>query len=62
VAREHFARELGMVASGAAPGRGSADEITLFKSVGNAVQDVVVARRAVDQARERGLGTEIDLS
>ena len=62
VSREHFARELGMVASGAAPGRTSADEVTLFKSVGNAVQDVVVARRAVDRARERGLGTEIDLS
>jgi alanine dehydrogenase len=62
VSREHFARELGMVASGAAPGRASVDEITLFKSVGNAVQDVVVARRAVDQARQRGMGTEIDLS
>ena len=62
VSREHFARELGMVASGAAPARASADEITLFKSVGNAVQDVVVARRAVDRARERGLGTEIDLN
>jgi alanine dehydrogenase len=62
VSREHFARELGMVASGTAPGRASADEITLFKSVGNAVQDVVVARRAVDRARERGMGTEIDLS
>ena len=62
VTREHFARELGMVASGSAPGRVSADEITLFKSVGNAVQDVVVAKRAVDRARERGIGTEIDLS
>jgi ornithine cyclodeaminase len=62
VSREHFARELGMVASGTAPTRSSADEITLFKSVGNAVQDVVVARRAVDRARERGLGTEIDLN
>jgi ornithine cyclodeaminase/alanine dehydrogenase-like protein (mu-crystallin family) len=51
-----------MVASGAAPGRTSADEVTLFKSVGNAVQDVVVARRAVDRARQHGLGTEIDLS
>nr|MBA3449764.1 ornithine cyclodeaminase [Chloroflexia bacterium] len=39
VTREHFARELGMVVSGDAPGRTSADEITLFKSVGNAVQD-----------------------
>jgi ornithine cyclodeaminase len=62
VSREHFARELGMVASGGAPGRTSADEVTLFKSVGNAVQDVVVARRAFDQARQSGLGTEIDLS
>ena len=62
VSREHFARELGMVASGTAPGRVSPEEITLFKSVGNAVQDVVVAKRAVDRARERGLGTEIDLS
>jgi alanine dehydrogenase len=61
VSREHFARELGTVASGAAPGRANADEVTLFKSVGNAVQDVVVARRAVDRARQRGLGTEIDL-
>jgi len=62
VSREHFARELGMVTSGAASGRSRADEVTLFKSVGNAVQDVVVARRAVDRARQRGLGTEIDLS
>jgi ornithine cyclodeaminase len=62
VSREHFARELGMVASGTAPARTRADEITLFKSVGNAVQDVVVARHAVDRARERGLGTEIDLN
>ena len=62
VAPEHFARELGMVVSGDAPGRTSPDEVTLFKSVGNAVQDVVVAKRAVERARERGLGTEIDLS
>ena len=61
VGRDHFARELGMVASGSAPGRTSMDEVTLFKSVGNAVQDVVVGRRAVDRARELGVGTTIDL-
>jgi ornithine cyclodeaminase len=61
VSREHFARELGMVVSGSAPGRVSAEEVTLFKSVGTAVQDVVVAKRAVERARERGMGTEIDL-
>jgi alanine dehydrogenase len=62
VTRDHFARELGMVVSGDAPGRTSPDEVTLFKSVGNAVQDVVVAKRAVERARERGMGTEIDLA
>jgi ornithine cyclodeaminase len=61
VTRDHFGRELGMVASGSAPGRTSGDEVTLFKSVGNAVQDVVVAKRAVVRAREQGVGTEIDL-
>jgi ornithine cyclodeaminase/alanine dehydrogenase-like protein (mu-crystallin family) len=61
VAREDVTRELGMVASGSAPGRTSASEITLFKSVGNAVQDVVVAKRAVERAREQGIGTEIEL-
>ena len=62
VGRDHFARELGMLVAGTAPGRQSPDEVTLFKSVGNAVQDVVVARRAVDRAREVGLGTQLDLA
>ena len=61
VGRGHFARELGMVVAGTAPGRTSPDEVTLFKSVGNAVQDVVVGRRAVDRARELGVGATIDL-
>jgi ornithine cyclodeaminase/alanine dehydrogenase-like protein (mu-crystallin family) len=53
--------ELGAIASGIAPGRTTDEEITFFKSVGNAVQDVVVARRAVDQARTTGIGTTVDL-
>jgi ornithine cyclodeaminase len=61
VTRDHFARELGTVASGQTPGRTSAEEITLFKSVGNAVQDVAVGRRAVDRARELGLGATFSL-
>jgi ornithine cyclodeaminase len=61
VTREQLRRELGQVVAGEAPGRASPDEITLFKSVGNAVQDVVVARAAVEQARARGLGTNLDL-
>lgn len=61
IGREHLERELGMVAAGLAPGRRSEEEITFFKSVGNAVQDVVVARRAVDRASDEGVGTTIEL-
>ncbi len=42
------------------PGRTDADEITLFKSVGIAVQDAFAARLAVSNARASGLGREID--
>ncbi len=59
--REHLQREIGMVAAGLASGRSTEDEITFFKSVGNAVQDVVVARRAVDRARDQGIGMTIEL-
>ncbi|MDQ2655020.1 MAG: ornithine cyclodeaminase [Chloroflexota bacterium] len=62
VTREHFSRELGMLVNGEATGRTSREEITFFKSVGNAVQDVVVAKRAVERAREAGVGIDIDLA
>jgi ornithine cyclodeaminase/alanine dehydrogenase-like protein (mu-crystallin family) len=53
----HFAAELGDVVLGRSPGRRSADEITLFKSVGVAIQDLCAAARALDNARRLGLGT-----
>ena len=43
IAGGKIAAEIGSVVSGAAPGRTSADEITLFKSVGVAVEDVASA-------------------
>jgi ornithine cyclodeaminase/alanine dehydrogenase-like protein (mu-crystallin family) len=52
---------LGLVAAGSAPGRQSPGELTLFKSVGHAVQDVAAGTRAVRAALEQGLGTELDL-
>lgn len=61
VAREHFARELGQVVSGSVPGRVSDDEVTLFKSVGNAVQDIAVARYAVERATVLGRGQRVTL-
>ncbi len=52
--------ELGEVAAGK-PGRLGADEITLFKSVGNAVQDLAVGALAVQRAVETGRGQRVSL-
>jgi len=51
--------ELGKVVAGEASGRGSADEITFFKSVGVAVQDAMTARVALENAQKLGLGQEV---
>ena len=51
---------IGEVLVGRHPGRQSPDEVTLFKSVGLAVQDVTTAARAVEQAERLGLGTRLD--
>jgi len=56
----HVVAELGEVAAGA-PGRRSEEEITLFKSLGLAVEDVVTARLAVARAKAMGVGTEVTL-
>ena len=53
--------ELGDVARGAAEGRRNRDEITFFKSVGHAVQDVVASSRVVAAARAQGRGRDVEL-
>lgn len=53
--------ELGDVVVGKKTGRESEDDITLFKSVGVAIEDVAVAAFVYEKARERGLGLDIDL-
>ena len=53
--------ELGELVRGDRPGRTSADQITLYKSVGVAVQDVAAAALVLEAARARGIGTDIDL-
>jgi alanine dehydrogenase len=59
--RFDFARavELGAIVAGAASGRDAADAITLFKSLGVALEDVAVAGHVYALARERALGEEI---
>jgi ornithine cyclodeaminase/alanine dehydrogenase-like protein (mu-crystallin family) len=52
--------ELGAVVAGLKPGRQSPDDITFFKSVGNAAQDIAAAGQALAEARQRGLGREVE--
>src|SRR5690606_22399733 len=58
---DHIAAELGEILAGRAPGRTSAEQVTYFRAVGNAVQDVAVGLLAVREAEARGLGTTIEL-
>ena len=53
--------ELGEIVLGEKSGRERDDEITLFKSVGNAAQDVAAAAMALQKANAAGIGTEIEL-
>jgi len=59
IAAEHIHAELGELVLGRQSGRTSADQITLFKSVGVAVQDAVAARVALERAEQSGLGQRV---
>jgi ornithine cyclodeaminase/alanine dehydrogenase-like protein (mu-crystallin family) len=52
--------EIGEVAAGLKPGRRSPDEITFFKSVGVAVQDIAAAGQALATAQSSGLGRIVE--
>jgi alanine dehydrogenase len=58
---DHVKGEIGSVAGGRCAGRASAEEVTLFKSVGVAVQDVAVAFVVIERAAALGLGVSVDL-
>ena len=53
--------EIGEVLLGTAPARTSPDEITLFKSLGIAIEDLASAHRIYEIAKERGLGTWVEI-
>jgi ornithine cyclodeaminase len=61
IGEEHIHAEIGELISGARPGRTSPDQITLYKSVGVAVQDAVAAHLVLEAAEEEGVGREIPL-
>ncbi len=55
----HIVGELGEVLIGAAPGRTSRDEITLFKSLGLGIEDLAAANYAYSRAMELGTGIRV---
>lgn len=57
--RAHIRAEMGEIVAGRKPGRTSSEEITFFKSVGLAVQDVAVAALVVEKAMAAGVGTAL---
>jgi ornithine cyclodeaminase/alanine dehydrogenase-like protein (mu-crystallin family) len=58
---QHIIAELGEVAAGKAPGRRTDSEITFFKSVGVAVQDLAAAAVTLRKAEELNIGTLAEL-
>jgi len=57
---EQIDAELGEVLTGAHAGRSTDDELTVFKSLGLAVEDLAAAELVVGKAREQGAGTEVE--
>jgi ornithine cyclodeaminase/alanine dehydrogenase-like protein (mu-crystallin family) len=53
--------EIGEVLLGEQPGRIAKEQLTIFKSVGNAAQDIVCAAEIINIAQTRNLGQVIDL-
>ena len=58
---EHVHAEIGELVSGARTGRTDATQITLYKSVGVAVQDAAAAAMVLEAARKSGVSRTIDL-
>src|SRR5262249_13091978 len=60
LARSAVRGEIGAVLAGEIAGRQRPDEITVFKSLGSAVQDLVLGARLLRRAEQRGLGFQFD--
>lgn len=61
ISEDHIYGEIGEVASGKIPARESEEELTFFKSVGIAVQDVAMASLVFRHGADLGLGREVEI-
>jgi ornithine cyclodeaminase len=60
-AQVYIAAELGEICAGTSPGRRADDDVTIFKSLGLAVEDIVAADLVLRRAQREGAGTSIEL-
>jgi ornithine cyclodeaminase len=58
---DHIRGELGELVIGSAEGRRSPSELTVFKSLGLAVQDLAAAEYALEAAERQSIGNEVEL-
>jgi len=61
IGADHIVGELGALAAGSVTGRGSNDEVTIFKSLGLAVEDVATGDLVLARAKAQNLGRELTL-
>jgi alanine dehydrogenase len=61
IGENHIHGEIGEVLAGTKVGRSGASEVTLYKSVGIAIQDVAAANLVYRKALEQGVGTTIEI-
>lgn len=59
ITNKHIVAEVGAVIAGHSPGRGDSSEVTMFKSLGLAVEDLMAAEVSVSNARLLGLGSVV---
>ena len=61
IGADHLLGEIGEVANGTVTGRRSADDITLFKSLGVAAEDLASAHHVLQRAEAAGVGQVVEL-
>jgi ornithine cyclodeaminase/alanine dehydrogenase-like protein (mu-crystallin family) len=59
VSESHILGEIGEVLAGKVPGRTSSHDVTVYKSLGVAAQDLAAARVIYDRAAREGMGTRV---
>jgi ornithine cyclodeaminase/alanine dehydrogenase-like protein (mu-crystallin family) len=61
ISQSHIQAELGEIILKRKPGRVNAEEITLFKSNGLAIQDAATAKLVYDRACQAGIGQKVNI-